>query len=815
MGSRKSVVVVGGGIVGCAVAEELTRDPAIAVTLVEKGALPCAGGSTSHAPGLVFQTNPSRTLSQFAKYSVRRYRELSYRGTEGFSAVGSIEVATTQERLADIRRRHGFATAWGIESRVIDRDDVVRGFPIIDGSAVLAGLHVPSDGLAHPTVAIAALLEVLVTRGVSVLGSTEVTGVDVQEGHLRGVSTTAGSFGADAMVLCAGIWGPVIARMAGVDLPLQPMAHLYATTSPLAALAEPTVAADLGYPILRHQERALYFRTHGDRVGIGSYSHPPEPIEPAAIDELSRGSRMPSVLPCTEEDFAASFNDAVALLPPLGQTKLEDVMKGLFSFTADGFPLVGETEAVRGLFVAEAVWITHAFGVARAAAAMVRGQASGLDLHECDLGRFERPLRAKEYFMPRAIRSFVEVYDVIHPLQPIAEPRGVRTSPFASREAALGAEMTEANGWERPQWYEANISEVARWRIPSRQGWSARFWSPIVGAEHQAARHRVALFDMTPLRRLEVSGPGALRFLEQVTTGRVDRAPGSVVYALMLDDGAHVLSDVTIARLGASRFQVGTNSPSDEAWMVRHVPRDGSVTIRDITGGTCCAGLWGPAAKTLLARLTSADLDDGTLRYFRCREINVGGAPVTAMQLSYVGEAGYELYTSADYGLHLWDLLYDAGQDLGILAAGRGAFEGMRIEKGYRSYGRDVTGEHHPDEVGLSFAVHLGDHDFIGRSAWEQRTAASVEDVLCCCTLDDDTAIVMGKEPVFSNSNPVGYVTSAAYGYSVGRTIAYVFMPVALARPGEPIEIEYFGERLSAHVVTEPCFDPEGSRVRA
>ncbi len=298
-------------------------------------------------------------------------------GRDGFSPVGSIEVATTPDRFADIHRRHGFATAWGIESRVIDRDEVVRRFPIIDRAAVLAGLYVPSDGLAHPTVAIAALLDVLAARDVSVLGSTEVTGLDVHAGRLRGVSTTAGGVGVDAMVLCAGMWGPVVARMAGVDLPLQPMAHQYATTSPLAALAEPPVAPAPGHPILRHQERALYFRTHGDRVGIGSYSHPPEPVEPFAIDELSRGSRMPSVLPCTEEDFAASFDDAVALLPALGQAKLEDAMKGLFSFTADGFPLVGEAEGVRGLFVAEAVWITHAFGVARAAAAMVRGQAPG------------------------------------------------------------------------------------------------------------------------------------------------------------------------------------------------------------------------------------------------------------------------------------------------------------------------------------------------------------------------------------------------------------------------------------------------------
>jgi dimethylglycine oxidase len=818
VGRTKSVVVVGGGIVGCAVAEELTRHPSLGVTLVDKGALPCAGGSSSHAPGLVFQTNPSRALSQFAQYSVQRYRQLSHGGVDAFSPVGSLEVATTPDRLADIHRRHGFATAWGIPSRVIDSDEVVRRFPIIDGSAVLAGLYVPSDGLAHPTVAIAALLEVLASRDVAVLGSTEVTGVDLRDGRLRGVSTTAGDIEADAMILCAGMWGPVVARMAGIDLPLQPMAHQYATTSPLAALAgllgaRPEVPVP-SFPILRHQERALYFRTYGDRVGIGSYSHPPQPVDPGAIDELSRDSRMPSVLPCTEDDFAASFDDAVALLPALSEAKVQDVMNGLFSFTADGFPLVGEAEAVRGFFVAEAVWITHAFGVARAAAAMVRGEAPGVDLHECDLGRWERPLRDRAYLMPRAIRSFVEVYDIIHPLQPIVEPRGLRTSPFVSRELALGAQMTEANGWERPQWYEANAGELTRWPVPSRQGWSARFWSPIVGAEHLAARQRVALFDMTPLRRLEVSGPGALSFLEQVTTGRLDRASGSVVYALMLDDGAHVLSDVTIARLGASRFQVGTNSPTDEAWMVRHLPDDASVTVRDITGGTCCVGLWGPAAKTLLARLTSADLDDGTLRYFRCREINVGEVPVTAMRLSYGGEAGYELYTSADYGLHLWDLLHGAGEDLGILAAGRGAFEGMRIEKGYRSYGRDVTAEHHPDEVGLSFAVHLGDHDFIGRSALEQRTAASIENVLCCCTLDDGTAVVMGKEPVYSDGNPAGYVTSAAYGYTVGRTIAYAFLPVALAAPGAAVEIEYFGERLPAHVVSEPCFDPQGSRVR-
>jgi glycine cleavage system aminomethyltransferase T len=478
-------------------------------------------------------------------------------------------------------------------------------------------------------------------------------------------------------------------------------------------------------------------------------------------------------------------------------------------------PLLGESPDVRGFWVAEAVWVTHSAGVARAVSEwLVDGHCSSFDLHECDVNRFEPHQLSPEYVLARDCQNFVEVYDILHPLQPSGDPRPIRTSPFHARQQELDAWFLEANGWERPQWYEANAGLVDGRSIPTPNDWAARYWSPIVGAEAQATRETVAMYDMTALKRLEVSGRGAAAFLERLSTGKIDKSVGSVTYTLLLDEDGGIRSDVTIARLARDLFQVGANGNLDLDWFTRHLPDDGSVAVRDITPGTCCIGLWGPLARQVLQPLTDSDFSNDGLKYFRAKRAHIGSVPVTAMRLSYVGELGWELYTTADLGQKLWDTLWAAAQPLGGIAAGRGAFNSLRLEKGYRSFGTDMTYEHDPYEAGLGFAVKLDkDVDFIGKAALIRRKA-DVKRRLTCLTIDDPSAVVMGKEPVYDGGQAVGYVTSAAYGYTIGKGIAYAWLPADLATPGRAVDIGYFDRRIAAQVAEEPLFDPTMSRLR-
>jgi glycine cleavage system aminomethyltransferase T len=461
--------------------------------------------------------------------------------------------------------------------------------------------------------------------------------------------------------------------------------------------------------------------------------------------------------------------------------------------------------------VAEAVWVTHSAGVARAMAQWLVDGRPETDVHECDLNRFEQVHLAPGYIDQRGRQNFIEVYDIIHPLQPMERPRPLRTSPFYPRQRELGAFFLEGAGWERPYWYESNVGLPAT--VPARDEWSARYWSPIAAAEATATRQRVAMYDMTPLKRLEVSGPGALAFLQRLTTNNLAKPVGSVTYTLMLGHDGGVRSDLTVARLGEHVFQVGANGPLDEDWMRRNLPADG-VSVRDITAGTCCIGVWGPLARDLVQPLTRTDFSHAGLKYFRATSAYLGEVPVTALRLSYVGELGWELYTSADLGLKLWDTLWAAGQEHGVVAAGRSAFNSLRLEKGYRAWGIDMTTEHDPYEAGLGFAVRMDKGDFIGRAAIAGRSAETARRRLTCLTLDDPAAVVMGKEPVFAEGSPVGYVTSASYGYSIGRTVVYAWLPGALAVPGTALAVEYFGERLPATVAAEPLFDPQMERIR-
>jgi len=779
------VVIIGAGIVGCALADELTGRGWTDITVLEQGPLAVTGGSSSHAPGLVFQTNPSRTMARLARYTVEKYV-----GLDCFRQVGSLEVATTPARLRELHRRHGFGQSWGTRSTLVDPAECAVLFPLLDKDRVLGGLHVPSDGLALAIRAGEVQAARAIERGARFVAHARVTGIERAGGAVTGVRAGDETYPADVVVSCAGFWGPAIGEMAGVPVPLLPMAHQYVRTTPAGA------SDDL--PILRHQDRDLYFRAHGEGLGVGSYLHEPMPVE---LDELSSGEH-PSMLPFTPDTFSESWTAAADLLPVLQDAERVDGFNGVFSFTADGFPLLGESRELRGFWTAEAVWVTHSAGVAKAVADWLVDGRPGIDLHECDLNRFHLAQLAPAYVRERAIRSFVEVYDILHPLDP-PSVRNLRVSPFHARQLELGAEFGEAGGWERPLWYASNPPPTAP---APRDDWSSRHWSPIAETEARLTRERVALYDMTPLTRLELIGPAS--FLQALTTNDIDRPVGTVVYTLLLDAGGGIRSDITVARLAEDRFQVGVNGPLDLDWLLRRAPA--GVTIRDITGATCGVGLWGPLARDVVAPLADIDVSPAAFRYFQAREGYLGAVPVTMLRLSYVGELGWEIYTSAEHGLKLWDTLWDAGREHGLIAAGRAAFNSLRLEKGYRAYGVDMTEEDDPYQAGLGFAVRLDRGDFLGRDV----LSSDPDRRLACLVLRDEGAVPVGREPVFAGDVPVGYVTSAAYGHTVGAPIAYAWLPAELAVPGTEVRIGYFDRRLVATVADEPLFDPKHERIR-
>ncbi|MEV1198935.1 GcvT family protein [Microbispora rosea] len=807
------VVIIGAGVVGAALADELSARGWTDVTVVDQGSVPATGGSSSHAPGLVFQINGSKTMTEMARYTVEKLCSLDLDGEPCFLQVGGLEVATSPERLAELHRRHGWATSWGVESRLLTPAECAELFPLLDPGVVLGGLHIPTDGVAKAVRAVEAQLRHARSRGVRVLERHEVLDVRTEDGRVAAVVTDQGEIPADVVVCCAGIWGPKVAGMVGMPLPLTPLAHQLAWTGQVPDLAGREEEATL--PILRHQDADLYYRQRFDGVGIGYYGHRPMPVKPEDLLSVDEAEVMPSVLTFTPEDFEDAWTETQRLLPGTRAAKLDEGINGLFSFTQDHMPLMGESPDVKGFWVAEAVWVTHSAGVGRAMAEwLVDGHCSSFDLHECDVNRFEPHQLAPDYVLARDCQNFVEVYDIIHPLQPMEEPRPLRLSPFHTRQRELDAFFLEAVGYERPQWYGANARLLEGRDIPTPDDWAARYWSPIVGAEAQASRESVALYDMTALKRLEVAGPGALAFLQRLTTGQMDKSVGSVTYCLLLDTDGGIRSDVTVARLGRDVFQVGANGNLDLDWFHRHLPPDGSVMVRDITAGTCCLGVWGPRARDLVQPLTDADFSNQGFRYFRAKKAYIGTVPVTALRLSYIGELGWELYTTADLGAKLWDTLWEAGQRHGIIAGGRGAFASLRLEKGYRSFGTDMTFEHDPYEAGLGFAVKMDKGDFVGREALERRKE-NVRRRLACLTVDDPTQVVMGKEPVYDGESAVGYVTSAAFGYTIGKGIAYAWLPAELATPGRTLEIGYFDRRVTAVVAEEPLFDPAMERLRS
>ena len=807
------VVIIGAGIVGCSAAYHLTQKGCRDVVVLEQGPLFQTGGSTSHAPGLVFQLNSSRTVTELARYSVQLYSQLQADGQPGFYSVGSLEVATTPERWEELKRKEGHARSWGLEAHLISPDEVGRMVPLIRTERLHGALHVPSDGIAKAVRVSQAMAAMAQERGATFYAHTPVTGVEVANGRVQAVVTPRGRIRAERVLLCAGIWGPAIGRMAGVSIPLTPVQHQYVKTAPLPELAG--ASEEITQPLVRHQDRSMYFRQHADCWGIGSYRHEPLLVDVARIPRHDE-TEMPSVLPFTESDFAPALGYAVDLFPALDGIELPYRINGMFSFTPDGQSLLGESLDVRGFWVAEAVWVTHGGGTGRLIADWMVDGAPRLDLHEVDLNRFHAHVASTPYIKARGAQQYREVYDIIHPLQQLEHPRNLRLSPFHRRLEELGAVFFESAGWERPQWFAANERLLGQYAVPERTGWTARYWSPLCGAEHHATRERVAMFDLSAFTKLEVTGPGALAYLQSITSNQMDQPVGKVTYTAMLDEHGGIECDLTVTRLGAARFMVltgGAVGMHDLAWMRRHLPDDGSVTITNLTSAYGAIGLWGPRARDLLRRAGDDDVSNEAFPYFTARHITIGHVPVLALRVSYAGELGWEIYVPAEYGLGVWDLIWEAGQELGVVAAGGGAFDSLRLEKGYRLWGVDIHQEYNPYEAGLGFAVRLKKGEFLGREALRRAREQGITRTLCCLIFDDPNVVVMGKEPIVDGELTLGYVTSANYGYTTGKSIAYGYLPVEYAAEGTAVAVRFFGQCYAATVSKEPLYDPENTRL--
>jgi glycine cleavage system aminomethyltransferase T/glycine/D-amino acid oxidase-like deaminating enzyme len=815
MTTSQRVVIIGAGIVGTNLADELVSRGWNNITVVEQGPLSMPGGSTSHAPGLVFQTNSSKTMTQLAQYTVEKLLSLKKDGQSCFNQVGGLEVATTPERMQELKRKQGWAFSWGIETRLVAPEECVALYPFLKKEKVLGGLHIASDGLALAARAVQLLIERTKKAGVKYIDLTPVTAIEKKNDHVTGVTTPQGTIPADIVICCAGFWGVEVGAMAGLPVPLLPLAHQYVKTAPIPALkARNNPPGGASLPILRHQDQDLYYREHGDRYGIGYYGHRPMPVNAGSLGLTPKNvseKNMPSRQEFTSEDFDPAWQESQDLLPVMQGSTIDDGFNGIFSFTPDGGPLVGQSPTLDGFYVAEAVWVTHSAGVARALAQQLSGERSKIDMSECDISRFDEVQLAPEYVSETGQQNFVEVYDIIHPLDPKQSPRNLRVTPFYSRQQELGAYFLESRAWERPYYYEANEALIRdlpdEWQPVDRDAWSNKHYSKIAAVEAWKTRTGVAMYDMTPLRRLELSGPGAIDVLQRLCTSDICKAPGMVTYTLMLDEHGYIRSDVIVARLETNLFQVSvfssdilTHLTVESRRLAQRFPARWS-QVREITGGTCSIGLWGPLAWNVVSQISSEDFTDSGFGHHRVKRAFLSGIPVTAISLSHVGESGWELYTTADNGQRLWDVLWKAGQAHGIIAAGRAALNSLRLEAGNLDCGTDMTAEHNPYEAGLDHLISHGKQGFIGQSALLKHFSTTKR--VRTLVVDDPSSVILGKEPVFYQGRPVSYVTSAAFGYTVGKPIAYSYLPAGIPE-GDVVEVEYFGKKISATVGPTP-----------
>ncbi|MFC4947847.1 GcvT family protein [Pseudonocardia sp. GCM10023141] len=818
---RARIVIIGGGVGGASVAHHLAERGETDVLLIERSEL--TSGSTFHSAGLVGQLRSDPALTRMNVWSAQLYRELERtEHAPGWVGSGSIKLASSPQRLEEIRRQHGWAQRAGLPLELISAEQARDLFPLISIEGVLGAAYTPTDGQVDPARLCYALAAMARKAGVTIAQQTRVTAITTVAGaqgrRITGVRTDRGDVECDVVVDCGGMFAAEIARLVDVRIPVVPMSHQYVVTAPLPAGSLP---AGRTLPSLRDPDLLVYYRQEIDGLVMGGYERDSAPWTASATSYDAVPADFNGKLLAPDWDrFTEIVENAQVRVPVLAEVGVASMINGPEAFTPDNEFCLGETE-VAGFFVAAgfcAHGIAGAGGIGQVLAAWILDGDPGMDLWHMDVRRFGAHYRSPGYTLARTVENYESYYDIRYPAAERTAGRPLRTSPAYPWHAANGAVFGEKAGWERVNHYSALPAGRGGGEALRPGGWAGRHWSPCVETEHVAVREAAGIFDETSFSKIEITGAGAAAFVAHVFAGDLDRPPGAVVYTQALNERGGIECDVTVTRVGAAEFMVVTGTAfgqHDIGWLRRQARLTGAdVRIVDVTGAWACFGIWGPQARELLAPLTPASLANADFPYPSMREITVGDVPVRALRVTFVGELGWELYCSTEYGAALWRTLAATGARPG----GYRAIDSLRLEKGYRVWSGDIGPETTPDEAGLAFAVRplSGAGDFVGRAALERHRAAGITRRLRCLVLDDPRAVALGGEPVrVDGSDVVAQVRTGGYGYTVARSIAYAYLPAGAAAFGGRVEVAVDGTWIGAEVARSPLYDPKAERVKA
>ena len=805
--SHAQVVIIGGGVGGASIAYHLTLMGWKDVVIVERGELTC--GSTWHSAGLVGQLRSDFNLTRMMKYSTDLYRRLKEETGQdtGWREVGGLRLASSPQRMEELKRQVGYARSFGMSLEMVSAAEAKRLFPLMNPEGVLGAVLTPTDGSIDPSMLTTALAAGAKARGARIFADTNVTAIKTKNGQVEEVVTSRGTIKCEVVVNAAGQWGNDIARMVGLRLPIIPFAHLYLITKPVEGL-------DHNVPTMRDPDLLVYWREEVGGFITGGYERNPAPF---GLDGIPEDFKY-KLLPPDWDRFTQLMENSIKRVPAVESAEIIQLLNGPEGFTPDGEFLLGPT-SVRGFWVACAFCahgLAGAGGIGKAMAEWIIQGTPEWDCWRLDVRRFGPHYVGQQFTLNRTVESNSRYYDIHLPGEERQSERNFRLGPAYAREKDLGAFFGEKFGWERPNWYTPYEKKAAHGYTP--RGWAGIHWSPAIGYEHLQVRAAAGLFDESSFSKIEVRGPGALKLLQYLCANDIDKPVGSCIYTSMLNQRGGIECDFTVTRLAEDRFLIVTGTAfgvHDLNWIQLRMPTDGSVVVEDVTGSFGCLGLWGPRARTILQKITKDDVSNEGFPYMTAKRIIAGNVPVIAMRVTYVGELGWEFYFSMEYGARLWDAIWAAGEPEGLVAAGYKAIDTLRLEKGYRYWGADMNPDYTPYEAGTGAFVRLDKGDFIGREALLKVKKEGVKQKLCCMTLADKSAIALGNEPIFKDGKVIGWITSGGYGYSVGKSIAYGYLPVEAAKPGAQYETELFGERIKLTVEKDPLFDAKGEHIKS